>query len=370
MTSVLRCLCALSIAVPSGVAPRSSMARGPEGVAPETSSPAPQEPGTEPGTDELHQRMLAAFAEHFTLGKAHFNRGAYALAAAEFELAFAAYAAEAGLRNVVVSLERVGDDVGAANAARRYLALPACDTPDIDQQMCASHRHEIEPLLESLLERIAELRLEVAEGVTLREIRINGRLTALPDFPMLIAPGRVDIELQGETAAQRRQRVIEVRAGENKTILVDSFEAPVRVPDDRDPVVGGPPKPRGKWLRPTFWTGVGLTAASGVALGTLGGLTLVSRRAYRREVERFNDGLSDCMPDTMAGTDCYPHAEEDQFLRRQDATNILIGVTAGLATLTAIVGAVAFTRPRGTGRSRASTRTRVTFDGTGIAVRW
>jgi hypothetical protein len=290
----------------------------------------------------------------------HYNRGAYALAAIEFEQAFAAFPAEAALKNVVLSHERAGDDVAAAIAARRYLALPSCEGLEDDDAFCGSHRDEIAPMLEELMRRVVELRLEVAAGVPLREIRINGRVTPRDDFPVLVAPGRVDVELEGSVAGQRRQRVIEVRAGETQTIVVETFDAPT-VPRDRDrePVPNGTPRSRGKWLRPAFWTGVATTSASLVAVATLGGLTLAAGKDYRPAPEPGEPKV-----------DRYPHDEEDRFHRTQRLTNVMIGVTAGLAMLTVVIGAVAFTRPRNAGTSRASTRAQWLFHGSGVVVRY
>jgi hypothetical protein len=54
----------------------------------------------------------------------------------------------------------------------------------------------------------------------------------------------------------------------------------------------------------------------------------------------------------------------------QRLTNVMIGVSAGLAMLTLVVGAVAFTRPRNAGTSRASTRAQWLFHGSGLVVRY
>jgi hypothetical protein len=369
MSLMLRWLCVLVTAVPSVAAPL-HVAAAPTQDLPEVAPEPPTE--TPPSTtDAIHEQMVKSFVEHFQQGELQYNRGAYALAAAQFEQAFAAVPAEAALRNVSLSHERAGDDVAAAIAARRYLELPGCDTPGIDRALCGSHRAELEAALERLLDRVAELRLEIAEGVELREIRINNRVTAREDFPILVAAGRVDIELSGGGSGQKRQRVIEVRAGEKQTIIVDSFDAAPRIPETRLPP-SGKPRARGKWVRPAFWTGVGLTAASGAALAVTGALTLVHKSRYERQQELFNENPPpvDDMGNVGDPEFPYPAAEKRRYLRYQDVSNVLVGVTSALAVVTVVLAVVTYTRPRNTGTSRASTRTRVRYAGTGLVVNW
>jgi len=373
MMVVLWWLCALSVALPPSVA----YAEEPPTLPPVDVDP-PTEPATAPPstappstTDSIHEQMVKSFIEHFQAGQLQYYRGAYPLAAEQFEQAFAAVPAEAALRNVALSHERAGDDVAAAIAARRYLELPACDTPGIDKALCGAHRDELATKLERLLKRVAELRLEIAEGVELREIRINNRVTARADFPILVAAGRVDIELSGGEPGQKRQRVIEVRAGEKQTIIVDSFDAAPRISETRLPPTGKP-RTRGQWVRPAFFAGIGLTAASGIALATTGALAIVHGNRFERQQQLFLDNPPPS--DGMGGLEDplypYPAEEERRKDRYQDASNVLTGVTSALAAVTVVLAIVTYTRPRNTGTSRASTRTRLRYAGTGIVVNW
>lgn len=369
MMVVLRWLCALSVALPAAVPPRLAHAEEPLTLPPTEVEPAtPAPPST---TDSIHEQMVKSFIEHFQKGRLQYNKGAYALAAEEFEQAFAAVAAEAALRNAALSHERAGDDVAAAIAARRYLELPACDTPGIDKALCSSHRDVLSAALERLLERVAELSLEIAEGVELREIRINNRVTAVEDFPILVARGRVDIEYSGGEPGQKRQRVIEVRAGEKQTIIVDSFDAPERIPDTRLPP-SGKPRTRGQWVRPAFFAGIGLTAASGIALATTGALAIVHGNRFERQQQLHNENLP--AVDEMGNVDDpmypYPYDEARRADRYKYASNVLTGVTSALAAITVVLAIVTYTRPRNTGTSRASTRTRLRYAGTGIVLNW
>ncbi len=378
--ALLRSICAASLVVPQPLSaaapPETDAIEAVEATTPTTTTEAtPPVPTGELGDashDELHDAMVRRFAERFQEGEFLFNRGQYAQAATEFERAFAAIPAEAALRNVVLSFERAGDRVSAAIAARRYLALPSCDTPEIDPALCSKQYDKLEEQLERLMAQIGELRLRVAKGVTLREISINNRKVAIVDFPVLVAPGRIDVELVGALPDQRRQRFVDVRPGEHQTIEVGPFEAP----DPGD----GPTrrKPDRKWMRPMFWSFLGTTAASGVALATMGALQIREERRYQRNL-CDTDPASETRPcppddpDDPSDDDKYPHENDRLRAQYRLTTNALVGVTAGLAMVSLVVGLFAFTgeanrSKRNRGTQRASTRVRWT--GAGVLVRW
>jgi hypothetical protein len=332
-----------------------------------TAASEPEEPST---TDAIHTELVRQFTKHFQAGRLQSSRGAYALAAAEFEKAFAAIPAEAALRNAVATHERAGDLVAAATGAKLYLDLPACGTPGVDVALCCSHRDEVEAALQRLSGQLGSLRVVVAKGVALREIRINGRQRALVDFPLWVTPGSIDVELVG-SKAERRQRVIEVRAGEVQDIRVDPFDAPVVRPDPR---TGDPSsaRNRGRWRRPLFYSGVGLTAASGVALVTVGSLSLVAKREFERQQQLFleNPPMVDESGNVGEPKYPFPYEERADHRRFRAATNVLVGVTSGLAVVTAILGIAAFRRRSSGSGARASTMVRWRFEGAGLTVAW
>ncbi|MBC8068862.1 MAG: hypothetical protein IAG13_11060 [Deltaproteobacteria bacterium] len=372
--ALLTTICAASLCLPAWsvrAAPEEGDAplpAAPTPEAPESPPTAPSDVGGDARADDLQDAMVRAFTERFQEGKFLFNRGSYAQAAMEFERAFAAIPAEAALFNVALSYERAGDRVSAALAARKYMLLPDCGEAGVKPEMCGARRAEVQAQLERLMAQIGELRLEISKGVVLREVSINGRKVAIGDFPVLVASGRIDIELVGALAGQRRQRVIDVRPGERQAIVVGPF--------DRPDIVGGDgprarePKPRPKWLRPLFWSGVSLTAASGIAMATMGGLLI-------REGRLVDENLCDRDPATATKQcpdppgDYYPHDNVRREAQYKTATNVLVGVTAGLAVITTIVGIVAFTgedarRKRNGSTQRASTRVR--WQGAGVLV--
>ncbi|HWB75453.1 MAG TPA: hypothetical protein VG755_10875 [Nannocystaceae bacterium] len=370
--ALVRTICAASLLTPTQVIAAEPEPSEASETPPSTAPPStPDEPVRSIGDaseDELHEAMVKAFVERFQEGEFLFNRGQYIQAAAEFERAFATIPAEAALANAVLSYERGGDRVSAALAARRYLALPPCDTPDIDKAKCSLQIDKLETQYERLMGQIGQLELKIATGVVLSEISINNRKVAIADFPVLVAPGRIDVELVGASPGQRRQRFIDVRQGETQTINVGPFDEP---DPDAPPIGPRRPRERPQWLKPLFWSGLGITVGSGIAMATMGGLFLRESRLYD---EGYCDG--DPMtptPECTGDGDQYPHEHERRAAKYQLTTNALIGVTAGLALVTLVIGAVAFTGPqskrkRNGGTQRASTRVRWT--GSGVLVRW
>jgi hypothetical protein len=102
---------------------------------------------------------------------------------------------------------------------------------------------------------------------------------------------------------------------------------------------------------------LGVTVASGVALGVLGGLT-VSRKS------RFDNSLAD-LEDGMGPDE--PLADRFYALRR--GTNAMIAVTAVTGMATLILGLFAFSPTRRSG-ARASTHKRFRVTPGGVAVRF
>ncbi|MBX7078611.1 MAG: hypothetical protein K1X88_05420 [Nannocystaceae bacterium] len=315
---------------------------------PETTTAAAPESAPSTG-DRIYDEMVKEFTARFQQGQLLFNRGSYAQAAIEFEAAFAAVPAAAALSNVALAYERAGDHVAAARAAKRYLDLPACDTPGVDEDFCASQRAELAEALDRLLKQTGELRLQRNGDVRLREVRIDGRVIAQQDFPLLVEPGRHEVELVGSRKDERLQRMIDVRAGESRAIVVEPFASTPSGDRGTDPQRR---RDRSAALRPTFWAAVALTAASAATLASFGTITVVQKRRYEED------------PPTPP----YPAGAEDRFGTFKTASNAMVGVTAGLAMVTVVVGLFAFSRPRNRSTTRASTH--VHWLGTGVRVRW
>jgi hypothetical protein len=362
-------LCALACAVALGLPARvGAAAIEPETPAPETAAPAPATtaPTVAPIADGVRSddKVVEQFDQHWNEGRRLFGRKEFGRAAVEFERAYAAVPHADALYNVVVSYAEDGDEVAAAGAAQRYLVLEACDD-GADPIRCASRHDEVRTTYTDLRGRIVELALDVSEGVVLREIRINGRIVAAKSFPIFVEPGTVEIEIVGSEPGQRVVREPKLRPGEQYIVRATPFRAVVEGGGPRDPngAVTPGPKPRNtKALKATFYAGVGLTTVSAAVMGTFIGLTA-------RERNRFH-AKNDC-GESEAGCDPgdNPESEFIRWRRYSTAKNALIGVTAGVAMITTIVGILAFSKRRQpSANQRASTRVRLVPRGAGLTL--
>ncbi|HET6585124.1 MAG TPA: hypothetical protein VFG69_16820 [Nannocystaceae bacterium] len=350
----------------------------------ETAAPADDEaaspvaPGQSPsagppiaGGVQTDDKIFDQFDQHWNEGRRLFGRREYARAAIEFERAYAAVPASDALYNVVISFAEDGDEVAAADAAQRYLALAPCGG-DADPIRCASRVDEVRTTFADLRARVVELALDVSAGVTLREIRINGRIVSAKRFPIFVEPGTVQIELVGTEPGQRVVREPKLRPGEQYVVQATPFRAVIER-KNLDPNTGGVPPPRRerntKALKAAFWSGVGLTAASLASMATLAGLTPWAKREFERKNGMENQGCDANATMQPACKDPFPSKEQTRYQRVQLSTNVLIGVTAGLATITTIVGIFAFSQQRKpSANQRASTRVRVRPAGAGVTL--
>lgn len=359
------------------VPPAEGAEEDPPAPTPETEPSAAPDPGS---VDELSPEELAARQKqirienaqrHYEQGNVLFRAGRYAEAAAQLELSYAAVPATTTLYSVALSYARAGKAVDAVRTLRRYLDLPDCVEQSAQSTIgCTNRRAEAEQMLGDQVRLVGELNLDLADTVELREVRVAGRTVPLDDFPLLLRPGPADVELFGLEPEQRRTRVAYITAGETFTLYVAPFvtevvqrpDVPDATPDPR--IDEARAQRRQRILMTSFWVGTGLTAASAVALGVMGGLT-------RREQQAFKAAKCEMVcadPDTMeplgnSDAPLFPLEERDAFNTYKLTTNVLVGVTVGLAVGTVLVGAFAF-RKRGRGRAR------VRATGPGLVVRW
>lgn len=278
--------------------------------------------------------------------QAAFESGEKLLAQGRFEEAADAFARSneaipngPALYNQAYCYEQAGLPAEALRTYRAYLAR---------RDVGVAERRDLEGTLRELRGKVAELVLDIETGVQLAEIRLDGSLMATEDFPHLVDPGPHTVEFKGDRPEHHRIRTIEVAGGQVVRIDVPAFVDPP-APTQVDPPETGPqPEPadpqedrRKRALRVTFWSGVGLTAASGLSLAVLGPLTLRAKNDFEG---------------SQCGTPCeegsYPAAEERRFENRKLATNVMVGVTAGFALATAIVAIVTFA-PEAAGRDGA-----------------
>ncbi|MEM9453084.1 MAG: hypothetical protein AAGF11_02815 [Myxococcota bacterium] len=337
--------------------------------------------------EELAQRQLQAkieqAIEHYKEGQRLYSNGRYGEAAVEFERSYAAVPAANTLYAVALAFGRAGKTVEAVRAFERYLELPDCSqwAPDERPIDCTAQRSEAERNLVEHRGRVGELTLKIAEGVELREVRVAGRTVPIDDFPLLMLPGTVDVELFGMGPDDRRTRPAYITAGEVYEVYVAPWKVDV-VDEMSNP--GGDlgrddpqrQKRQKRRLKAVFWSGVGLTGASGVVMAVMGSLARYHFQRFDIEkcppqcYELNDDGTPVTGPDgeLVALDRPYPLGHRNAFERYQVVTNALIGVTVGLAVSTALVGVFAFRKREPTPSGRA--RVRVHVGAPGLLVRW
>jgi hypothetical protein len=372
------------------------------GARPETGAEEPEPSAeatrTEPSAEGLGPLYVhpEQAARHWQEGVRLYNNGRYAEAAEEFERSYAAVPAAAALYSAALSYERAGKPVEAVRALERYLALTDCaDLPEEERTVeCTAQRAEAKQLRAEQRGLVGELVLTLGEGVKLREVRVAGRTVPLVDFPLLLPPGTVDVEVFGLRPEDRRSRPASITAGEVTTLYVAPFESEsavvprpeVEPPDDG--IDEARLARRRRQLRVTFWTGVGLTAASAAAMAVTGSLALYHHRRFEAEFcgplcvmrDENGDPVLDengaPIPLGSSESDLYPHDHEAELARYRPVTNALLGVTLGLAVGTALLGTFAFRKRApadasgGQARVRARARAQVRLGGSGLVVRW
>lgn len=291
----------------------------------------------------------------FRAARVLYNAGQYREAALGFEASFAAAESPEAAYNAALAHDRAGAPVATMTWFRRYLAVARAESdPSYPQAL---------KRVEELRARLGELHLRIDHPEGLREIRVNGVPVAIEDFPRLVEPGRIEVRFIGEAPGQAVDIPSEVPAGGPSTIHFPGF---VAAPAPQKAVVlppvvrAEPPDPRQtpryRRLRALFWTGAGLTAASAVTMGVLGGLVV-------RDFNNYHDAYDPNVPESE-----YPAnaADQDRFHGYKLATNAMIGVTAGLAAITVVLGIVTLREGR---QARAITRAaQVRFAPGGLVV--
>ncbi|MCH9688510.1 MAG: tetratricopeptide repeat protein [Deltaproteobacteria bacterium] len=300
---------------------------------------------------------------HYLAGDLLFDQGRYAEAVEEYEQSYAAVPNAGALYNIAYSHELARNPVEAVHALERYLELPDCTSADQLMLDCADRREQAQRAMDEQRRLVGELRLELDEGVDLREIRVAGRPVPRVDFPLLLLPGSVDVELFGREPEQRRRWVVTISAGEPYTLYVAPFETEPVITEGsgRDAELERFERDRRqRRLRTSFWVGTGLTGLSGIALAVLGGATLYEHRRFR--IEKC-EPICDEEPEYP-----YPANHRENFLRYKPIANTMVGVTVGLAVGTALIGAFAFGRRNN--EPQPGERAQVRLQGPGLVVRW
>ena len=327
--------------------------------------------------DDVFKDRVREAIKHYDLGVAKMRQEEYAAAAAAFERSYASAEFGNTLFSIVTAYDAAASPVEALRAARRFLALPECDGPETPvNRPCGETdaRFAIQRDVKRLEALVGELDLVVQDGVILREIRVNGRVRAQRDFPLILLPGSYVVELVGPKKGDYREHPLEIEAGKASILTVLPFVQEVDTGggdggDDGGDDGGGDgggndriidPERRARLLKGFFWTSASLTAASAVTLGVVGGLTLRARRQFKEEKCDAVCG-DDEDPDDFP----YPVGPRDRFNQLLPVTNAMIGVTAALGVTTIVLGVFAFAKPR-----KRDEQARLSVSPYGVTVRW
>ncbi len=255
-------------------------------------------PETAPAGDDAVARAAKQFAE----GQRAFLAGDFRRAADLFEGAYRDKPHHAALWNAARSWQKAGEEVRAANLYARYLAEAPANAPDRDQANVA---------VRELATRLGRVELHAAAGVS--NLRLDGRPSDAA--VVYVAAGEHLAEADAAKGVVRKNVRVDAGAIVSVTLEPEPDRAPEAPPAKP---VAPPPDPGARVLTPAFFfAGAALSLVSG-GLAVASGLDTVSKR------------------------DAFLEDATDENLQRgfsaQSRTNVAIGVTAGVAVITTVIG--------------------------------
>jgi hypothetical protein len=252
-------------------------------------------------------------AREFAEGQRAFSAGDFQRAGEQFEAAYRDKPHHAPLWNAAKSWDSAGELPRAAGLYARYLREAPADAPDRDAATAA---------LRAISARVVRLEIHPAEGVT--GITVDGK--PVEGETIYVTPG--DHAIDGKKGDKRAHKDQTGRAGDVLSVLLEVTEAPpVAVMPPPTLETAPPPKDvstdaQGHGLSPIFVV-IGSVLTVGAA-----GVTIWS-------------GV-----DTLSQKDTFDtertQANLDDGRAKQTRTNVLLGVTGGLAVITGVT-AIFFT---------------------------
>lgn len=240
-------------------------------------------------------------AKQFQEGQKAFGAGDYRRAGDLFEGAYRDKPHHAALWNAARSWQRAGEEVRSANLYARYLAEAPANAPDRDQANVA---------IKDLTTRLGRVELHGAAGIT--NVRLDGKPSEMP--VVYVAAGEHLAE--GDSPKGPVRKMVRVDPGSIASVTLEPEPDPIREPPPVSPVT--PPDRGARVLPPAvFFAGAALSLVGG-GLAVASGLDTVSKR------DAF---LGDPTEDNLA-----------RGFSSQSRTNVAIGVSAGVALISAVVG--------------------------------
>jgi hypothetical protein len=278
------------------------------------------------------------------------NAGDFFGAAAAFLRSYELQPTPEALFNAGLALQNGGDAIAAIETYRRFLAEP---------QRSEELARAAERASAALLREVGTLKgVRYPSERPPAELHVAGVRRELDEFPLLLPPGPVVIEVIDERG-ERARETYELGAGEALIVDLRSLlpEPEPAIDDVDEPGFEVETDPtlddleaarrarrasrarqasRAKQLRTATWVGVGSTVGSAIALGTFTGLMIRERQAYERYTcLQFPGGA--CPEGFVTGD---PEGHLRAFQTYALGTVILGGVTAGFAVGTLIVGLI------------------------------
>jgi tetratricopeptide (TPR) repeat protein len=293
----------------------------------------PPAPATEPPEPPDPQTAAEWYARGYELGVA----GDYAAAAAAFLRSYELKSTAEALFNAALAYEQAGATIDAITTYERFLAEPAPPRDLVEAAQLS---------IDTLLPSVAVLKgLRYTPEQAPAELFVNGERVELDEFPRLVLPGEIEIEVVAQTGARARESY-ELAAGEKlivdlRGLLPAPEPPPPEIVDDEGPSAAELAAARARaqrsaTLRKLTWVGLGMTGASAIAATTLGLLALHERRLYEQfTCFEFTDHV--CPPDFSTGdVDAHHRA----YTRNVWGGTIVAGVSGGFAIATLVIGLV------------------------------
>ena len=250
--------------------------------------------------------------EAFERARQAFERGDYRTAAEAFEQS-ADYALHpAPLANAADAWARAGDNVRAARACDRALAIR-----DIDRRT----RAVAEETLAKVLRRVATLEVEGKPGI---HLRVDGEDAGVVPVRMRLPPGTHVVEATDPSRGTTRRMTLVLDPGMTTTRAVHDTGEPAKVEE-----IPRPPPAKATSGPPLLTYAAYGVAAAGVGAGIYFGVSTLDAR------ERWaNDGSSDARSD---------------FYRDRALTNVALGVGVVAAIAGTVLWLTSSPRPKGVG---------------------
>ncbi len=274
--------------------------------------------------------QVQAAAEAFDSGRDAYKAGRYGEAAEQFERADSSAPSATALELAIKARDKAGDLDRAATLALLAVELYASDVQNEETGL-----GKIAPaLLERARQELYELEVQCTEACQLVDGKKLVHGDPVAQRSIFLSPGQHDL-IAGWSEGRTQTKSVTATAGASGEI---AFEAPAAAAEPAEPeAVAPPPEPEapvdegpkksGGWSPTVFFVGAGLTVAAA-------GVTVWSGIDTKN-----NPGAERVKNECAAGDTECPLYKEGRS--KQARTNILIGVTGGLAVATGLIGALA-----------------------------